>query len=505
MYQTVISRIMGKQCVDGSGRTLERIGNMPVRESDVVWTDGVVVYGNEYFSGGEVPMSGGGGSGGIPVGFGKEFYILSERDGKIKKRLPVIGNAEIVGFVNDGTHAYAALTEDGGTAIDWYDVMAGTLVYRTDERAADAQVDGDGTLLTLELGDPAGYGSKADIGLYSDGTLDIRLPTAREVAQEGLAMLLGEAGSASGSAGIQGHSGRITKGGDFYTTLANFSGRAAYKGPEIRLAKGAAVRMAATMNASGRAYTKNGSLVWAQYSANIQNPTVEAVEYKFPCGTVEDTVTDVLQGVGAVAQWQDPYLARSAPILILITGGDKFTTAFPFPKEMYASEEQYWDAWGRCVLMADGSEFIKVKGDELLSGYVRPGGAYFYYMNTTANDTYTYRDHFPLNDSFAADWDGSAWIISDNGNEVYRSSVSCRQAGLHKLRDGGYLLQDGSRADKIDGQASGKGFVCGSRNYRFCPAEDAEGMYLRLMNIIHEQYGEESRQENPEENPEEVP
>lgn len=49
MYQTRIASVEGKLCRDEMGRILERIGNMPVRPGDAVWTDGRCVYGNEYF------------------------------------------------------------------------------------------------------------------------------------------------------------------------------------------------------------------------------------------------------------------------------------------------------------------------------------------------------------------------------------------------------------------------------------------------------------------------
>ena len=183
----------------------------------------------------------------------------------------------------------------------------------------------------------------------------------------------------------------------------------------------------------------------------------------------------------------DPYLNLAAPILILISGGDNFVTAFPFEKEMYENEEQYWDAWGQCILMPDGSQFIKKKGDELLGGYVKPRSAYFYYTNTTANDTSTYRDRFPLNDDFASSKNGDKWIITDGGKEVCSASSDFRQASLYRLRDGGYLLQNGSTADKIFGGRIG--FICGSRNYRFCSMPDAEGVFRRLEKLIYEQYG----------------
>lgn len=56
MYQTMISRVQGKLCIDEHGRTLERIGNMNVSAGDAVWTDGRVIYGNEYFDEAEVPL-----------------------------------------------------------------------------------------------------------------------------------------------------------------------------------------------------------------------------------------------------------------------------------------------------------------------------------------------------------------------------------------------------------------------------------------------------------------
>ena len=33
------------------------------------------------------------------------------------------------------------------------------------------------------------------------------------------------------------------------------------------------------------------------------------------------------------------------------------------------------------------------------------------------------------------------------------------------------------------------GFICGSRNYRFCQMPDAEGVFKRLSKLIYEQYG----------------
>ena len=510
MYQTMISSVNGKLCTDERGRTLERIGNMNVHAGDAVWTDGRVVYGNEFSGAGELLLLGGNKGGGIPVAFGKQFYILSTKDGKIKKRFTINSDAEIVGFVNDEKSAFVEVTSDGGKTFDWYDVMAGTLVYAADERAADAQVEtvleehGEteesavsketdesesvaSCLLTLEVGDIVGYKEKKNIGLYKSGSLAVPLPTANEVAGAGLDMLLAEAGSSDGSAYIQGHSGRITKGGNFYTTLANFSGHAKYQGPEIQLSSHAAVRLVATMDAQGRAYTENGALVWAQFSTNIQNLGAPRVNHGYVNETAADEVIPVLHGVGAVTTWVDPYLKLSAPILILITSGDKFETAFPFEKEMYESEEQYWAASGQCILMPDGSQFIKKKGDELLGGYVKPRSVYFYYTNTTANDTSTYRDRFPLNDDFVSSKNGDKWSITDGGKEVCNVSSDFRRASLYRLRDGGYLLQNGSTANKIFGGRMG--FICGSRNYRFCHMPDAEGVFKRLSKLIYEQYG----------------
>lgn len=506
MYQTMISAMNGKLCTDERGRTLERIGNMNVRVGDAVWTDGRVVYGNE-FPGADGTLLFGGESGGIPVAFGKDFYILSAKDGRIKKSYSIEADVQIVGFVNDETSAFVEITADGGKSFDWYDIMAGTLVYTTDERAADAQVEimeiepeengeseADGNsentapcLLTLEVGDIVGYSEKKNIGLYRSGVLSVPLPTANEVAGVGLEMLFSEAESRNGSAYIQGHSGRITKGGNFYTTLANFSGHAQYQGPEIQLSSHAAVRVAATMDAQGRAYTVNGALVWAQFSTNIQNPTAPRIPNGHVNETVADEVIPVLDGVGAVTTWVDPYLKLAAPILILISGGDNFVTAFPFEKEMYENEEQYWDAWGQCILMPDGSQFIKKKGDELLGGYVKPRSAYFYYTNTTVYDTSTYRTHFPLNDDFSITKNGDSWTISDGEKFVYSSVFNYRQGSLYRLRDGGYLLQNGSAAERIAGDS--KGFICGSRNYRFCSMPDAEGVFKRLSKLIYEQYG----------------
>ena len=56
MYQTMISGVRDRRCIDEHGRTLERIGNINVNEGDVVWTDGRVIYGNEYFNAAEVPL-----------------------------------------------------------------------------------------------------------------------------------------------------------------------------------------------------------------------------------------------------------------------------------------------------------------------------------------------------------------------------------------------------------------------------------------------------------------
>ena len=507
MYQTMISSVNGKLCTDERGRTLERIGNMNVHVGDAVWTDGRVVYGNEFPGAGELLLFSDSG-GGIPVAFGRDFYILSTKDGKIKKRYAIDANVEIVGFVNDKKSAFVEVTSDGGKTFDWYDLETGALVYTSDERAADAQVEtmleepGEpeesesskenqgievSCLLTLEVGDIVGYKEKKNIGLYKSGSLAVPLPTANEVAGAGLDMLLAEAGSSDGSAYIQGHSGRITKGGNFYTTLANFSGHAKYQGPEIQLSSHAAVRLVATMDAQGRAYTENGVLVWAQFSTNIQNLGAPRVNHGYVNETAADEVIPVLHGVGAVTTWVDPYLKLSAPILILITSGDKFETAFPFEKEMYESEEQYWDASGQCILMPDGSQFIKKKGDELLGGYVKPRSVYFYYTNTTVYDASTYRTRFPLNDDFVSSKNGDKWIITDGGKEVYSASSDFRQASLYRLRDGGYLLQNGSRADKIFGGRMG--FICGSKNYRFCHMPDAEGVFKRLSKLIYEQYG----------------
>jgi len=59
MYRTVIANVMGKECRDEAGRTLTRIGNMPVRAGDAVWTDGRVIYGNESFGSESLFLSGG--------------------------------------------------------------------------------------------------------------------------------------------------------------------------------------------------------------------------------------------------------------------------------------------------------------------------------------------------------------------------------------------------------------------------------------------------------------
>ena len=357
-------------------------------------------------------------------------------------------------------------------------------------------MESGGRLLTLELN------GKKRIGLYRSGTLSVPLPTANEAARDGLNRLLAEAGSSDGTSTVYGHVGRITKGGHFYTTLANFSGQAVYESPDsIRLSKHATVRVTGTMRASGRAYTEDGKLTWAQYSTNFQNPSVGFVEYGMVNEAekddepVEDAVLDVLQGVGAVTQWTDPYLkddngkSRSAPILILITGGDGFTTHFPFPKELYESEAQYWDAWGRCVSMADGSQFIKEKGDALLSAYVRPRSVYYYYTNTTANDTRTYRDRFPMNDDFAIERSGNTWNISDGGRFVYSSATNFRQASLYRLGAGGYLIQNGSSAERIDRTVNQKAFVCGSRNYRFCSMPRVEDVLQMLRKVLYKRYG----------------
>lgn len=495
MYQTRIANVEGKLCRDETGRTLERIGNMPVRPGDAVWTDGRCVYGTEQFHS-DAPMVFHRRDGGIPVGFGKKFYLLSDYNGRILQRYTVDGDVDIIGFVNDGEYAFVALSADGGKHIAWHDLKTGSLVYTTDARTADAQVESGGRLLTLELN------GKKRIGLYRSGTLSVPLPTANEVARDGLGRLLAEAGSSDGTSTVYGHVGRITKGGHFYTTLANFSGQAVYESPDsIRLSKHATVRVTGTMRASGRAYTEDGKLTWAQYSTNFQNPSVGFVEYGMVNEAekddepVEDAVLDVLQGVGAVTQWTDPYLRdddgipRSTPILILIIGGDGFTTHFPFPKELYESEAQYWDAWGRCISMADGSQFIKEKGDALLSAYVRPGGMYYYYTNTTANDTSTYSDRFPLNDDFVIERSGNTWNITDGGRFVYSSATNFSQASLYRLGAGGYLIQNGAVAERIDRTLNPSTAVCGSRNYRFCSMPRVDGVLQMLRKVLSEQYG----------------
>lgn len=45
MYQTRVSGVEGKTVTDDNGDTLTRIGNMPVKAGDFVWTDGAAVYG----------------------------------------------------------------------------------------------------------------------------------------------------------------------------------------------------------------------------------------------------------------------------------------------------------------------------------------------------------------------------------------------------------------------------------------------------------------------------
>lgn len=45
MYQTRVDSVDGKSVIDDNGDRLTRIGNMPVKVGDFVWTDGVAVYG----------------------------------------------------------------------------------------------------------------------------------------------------------------------------------------------------------------------------------------------------------------------------------------------------------------------------------------------------------------------------------------------------------------------------------------------------------------------------
>lgn len=46
MYRTIIKSINGNACTDENGSKLTRIGNMAINPGDVVWTDGVCIYGN---------------------------------------------------------------------------------------------------------------------------------------------------------------------------------------------------------------------------------------------------------------------------------------------------------------------------------------------------------------------------------------------------------------------------------------------------------------------------
>lgn len=46
MYRTIINNINGNTCTDENGSKLTRIGNMAINPGDVVWTDGVCIYGN---------------------------------------------------------------------------------------------------------------------------------------------------------------------------------------------------------------------------------------------------------------------------------------------------------------------------------------------------------------------------------------------------------------------------------------------------------------------------
>ena len=118
MYQTRIANVEGKLCRDETGRTLERIGNMPVRPGDAVWTDGRCVYGTEQFHS-DAPMVFHRRDGGIPVGFGKKFYLLSDYNGRILQRYTVDGDVDIIGFVNDGEYAFVALASGGGKIVEW--------------------------------------------------------------------------------------------------------------------------------------------------------------------------------------------------------------------------------------------------------------------------------------------------------------------------------------------------------------------------------------------------
>ena len=98
MYQTMISRVNGRVCFDSTGRQLVRIGNMNVNAGDAVWTDGRVIYGNEY-PGAEVPILFEGSFEGIPLNaiWHESLFIYKhdhgiERFSAAKDELPFANN-----------------------------------------------------------------------------------------------------------------------------------------------------------------------------------------------------------------------------------------------------------------------------------------------------------------------------------------------------------------------------------------------------------------------------
>lgn len=441
MFQTVLSSGSGKNFTDAAGRNLVAIGNVKHAPGDAVWTDGKCIYGWVRTNKPDIlPEFGGTKVEGIPLCGERGFYILNKTTGARDVEYTFSDSVLVFGFIADEKKAYIEIRKDD--VYTWYDVETGEAVISKDAASTDAQISGD-ALLTLEL-----YAKDKALGLYRQGSMNIALPTANEIATTMGSQLVAKVQSLGGAypswgTSIGGHVGRITKGDVVNTYLLNYSGRASFRQtPPIELVPASGSRPAVTtrfkggnsgLRGSGSAYTVNGEAYYIQdYSMAYGGGLIANGAGR----TVDEQTISFGQSFYLVSTWNDPFLP---PAVVAINGVREDTATIPNTVQtsgMYSQNDYETDAeWS--VAIDAFFEWALNKANEYGIYYDFNG---FRYYNEPSGQTNPYYVEIPLNDNYSTKRVQSGdysyiWEFYDGGTRIGSNAVDGMSWNFYKLNN----------------------------------------------------------------------
>lgn len=454
MYQTRVSAVSGRIVTDDNGDTLYRIGNMPVKAGDYVWTDGAAVYGFFIDTDEPKPYVPDTGAAGIPVLAPPYFYILSQKDGSILRAWRFSGVVPEL-FVNDSKDAFVLLHGDDGAWYKgkWYNLKTGAALGVSNFLIIDAQVNG-GALKLL-----------SEDGLYSDLALSEAAAAGQTIANRLYDIMLAKAQGLTSSTesatayswipyalrdgAINGrngtwylYNGNLRANGNAYLDITPTGQNSYTLGLSLRMTsvvvviRGGSISFenigclgdAASVSSTGAAVYDDGQGEGSRAITAWQGQAVFGYGYN-------DTFSGLKRAY--CAMYKNRWISLNNSSGEWERGAETVFSPQPTAQDYGGDEETALKAW------ADMRQHI---GVDVAPNYFpdpgdKPGDYYYYYENSSSY----YLNHYPLNDGYVmtrqydVESGNTTYFLHDNGGALIASFNDANRS------DYIYTLQNGDK------------------------------------------------------------